>query len=117
LTFKNKYGIILLSKPSKRKKMKIQNTLAFEPTVTEDFEGTIVPAPQRGQIFVVDGEVTKGCEIVALIKANPDDKFLVSKPVFDHLSGLGYSNVCMFDPEKTVYDNGRAIAQGGLIFS
>ena len=98
--------------------MKILNTLAFEPTMSEDFKGTIVPAPQRGQIFVTDGEVTKGCEIVSLIKATPSEKFLVSKPVFDHLSGLGYSNICMFDPTKTIYgEDGRATAQGGLIFS
>jgi len=98
--------------------MAIKNTLAFEPTTTSDFGFELAPADVRGQIFITDGEVTKGCEIVALIKSQPSDTFLVSKPVFDHLKELGYSNVCMFAPAKTVYDeNGRATAQGGLIFA
>jgi len=97
--------------------MTIKNTFAFEPTLNENFKYNLTPAMERGQIFVTDGEITKGGEIIAHIKANQNDTFLVSKPVFDYLKGLGYKNVCMFDPEKTIYEDGRAIAQGGLIFA
>ena len=96
--------------------MTILNTLAFEPTLNEQFNKTLTPADTRGQIFVTDGEITKGCEIVALIKSTPNESFLVSKIAFDHLVSLGYKNVCMFDPTKsTPLEKGQA--QGGLLFS
>ena len=97
----------------------ILNTLAFEPTVTPAFEEKfeLSPADLRGSIFITDGEITKGCEIVATIKAQQNDTFLVSKVVFDHLSEIGYSNVAMFDPSLTEYEGERATSQGGLLFS
>lgn len=96
--------------------MTILNTLAFEPTMTPEFNGTIAPAELRGQVFLTDGDITKGQEIVNMI-SDSADTFLVSKPVFDHLSGLGFSNVAMFDPARTQYEDDRAVAQGGLLFS
>ena len=96
--------------------MKINNTLAFEPTTTDTFP-TLVNAEKRGQIFITDGEVTKGQDIIDHIKSNADKSFLVSKPAFDHLASLGYKNVCMFDPTKTVYEGDKATAQGGVIFA
>jgi len=97
--------------------MTVKNALAFNPNTTSDFGHELVPSAKRGQIFITDDKVTKGDEIVEHIKANPNDTFLVSKVVFDYLKGLGYRNVCMFDPEKTIYEDGRATAQGGLIFA
>jgi len=100
-------------------KKTILNTLAFEPNVTPAFADNfkLTPADLRGSIFIEDGEITKGCEIVSTIKANPADTFLVSKVVFDHLSELGYRNVAMFDPSLTQYEGERATAQGGLLFT
>jgi len=96
--------------------MTIKNTLAFEPTLNENFKDTLTPATIRGQILVTDGEITKGCEIVALIKSTTSETFLVSKIAFDHLKELGYKNVCMFDPAlSTPLEKGQA--QGGLIFA
>ena len=99
--------------------IKILNTLAFEPKVTNEFieKFELTPASTRGSILITDGEITKGCEIVATIKAQQNDTFLVSKVVFDHLSELGYRNVAMFDPKETQYEGERATAQGGLLFS
>ena len=98
---------------------KILNTLAFEPQVTSAFADKfeLTPAPVRGSIFIEDEEVTKGCEIVSTIKAQPNDTFLVSKAVFDHLKEIGYENVAMFDPNLTKYEGERATSQGGLLFT
>jgi len=97
----------------------ILNALAFEPTVTSAFaeKFNLLPAPLRGSIFFTDGEITRGCQIVATIKAQQNDTFLVSKVVFDHLNELGYRNVAMFDPSLTEYEGERATAQGGLLFT
>ena len=99
--------------------IKILNTLGFYPNITPDFKDKfeLTLASTRGSILITDGEITKGCEIVATIKANPNDTFLVSKVVFDHLKELGYRNVAMFDPSLTQYEGERATAQGGLLFS
>ena len=97
--------------------MTIKNTLKFNPATTETFGHELVPADTRGSIMVNDGEVTGGQEVIDKIRANADQRFLVSKAGFDYLVELGFSNVCMFDPSKTVYgEDGRAIAQGGLLF-
>jgi hypothetical protein len=100
--------------------MNIENTLAFNPSVTESFnrDYTLVPSKKRGRILIENGGVTEGQEIVDMIEANIKDTFLVSKPVFDYLTYNDVNNVCMFDPQLTVYsEDGKATAQGGLLFA
>ena len=98
--------------------MKLLNTFPFEPTFTDDSNITVENAEKRGQIFIYESKsVVKGFEIVDMIKDTPNETFLVSKPVFDHLKSLGFKNVAMFDPALTVYDGERVIAQGGVLLS
>ena len=94
----------------------IHNTLTFNPRVTEEFPTTLFkPARKRGQIFISNGKVIKGGEIIKEIENNPNNTYLVSKPVYDFFQEKGTKNVTMFDPSKTVYEDGRATYQGGLL--
>ena len=104
-------------KTPKINKSIVYNTLAFDPDLGEEFPATLKPAPLRGAIFIDPKEgVTNGEDIVALIKGLQDRYFLVSKPVFDFLTKEGVKNVAVFDAAKTIYNDGKAVAQNGLIY-
>ena len=88
--------------------MVIHNTLTFNPRVTEEFPTTLFkPARKRGQIFILNGKVIKGREIIEEIENNPSNTYLVDKPAYDFFQAKGTKNVTMFDPSK--------IVQGGLL--
>ena len=96
--------------------MVIHNTLTFNPRVTEEFPTTLFkPAKHRGRVSIVSGKVIMGEEIIKEVEDNPSNTYLVSKPVYDFLKTRGTNNVTMFDPSKTVYEDGRATFQGGLL--
>jgi len=73
----------------------------------------------KQRVNIQDGKVIEGQEVIDFIASHPDDTFVVSMKLFEHLKGLGCKNISMWDNKKTIYDGktGFATSQGGLIFA